>query len=1099
MSSSSNNARLGIEVDANGAIRSINEFKQSIKQADTSITSLNKQLYNNNANIRSDAFEKIKNQLQTQAEYYVKLNDAITGNTKAYKLYNTEIEKLVFSHRATKEQISELVKIQDSYANAVNDTLDAEKRSAQQKEIQILLTQKLVDEENKYLNKLQEQAEIDKKNATALEKTAYQNSWQWADKLAKQQKEILENQASELIQQGKINEAYQIKLQLLKEEAQVAINNEKNKYEWGQANATDEIQAQIYYANEQIKLDKERKKAIEEYTAAQAKANSSTMTFGRKMLEIGKNILVFQTAIALFRKTLTAIKTTITESVKVAAEAEQIYSKLSTVFDGFSSSANKAAEELAKALGVAKSTASSSLSTIGDLLQAQGMSVAESLTTATKWAEQLQDIINFKDLSYSLEEFADVFMSGAAGNLRNFRTFGSIVKESAVQAKLASQGLDKLTGSELELAKMTSRAEIALEQQANAIGATEREWGTLLSVNRRLTEEQKKFNENLGNVMLPFVKDIKENWTETLKSINESIEAALKLKEIREGRKNSSNLPKASQAESIAQKQTRLFTFERKYGTDARKVVENEDNATYVKFLKRQYATQFKITTQEIQDWSNAWGKSINDTVTILQYAGASFSDGTLKILENINKVAEAEAVRAKELENKNSSLSSALDKYDSVIESMLAIAGVRFEQSPIQFGSQDYQTAIDQQIIESSKEAVSSIMNATAESVGKSFESYIEEFGTADLLDIQIQSMRSLLEIQWNQFNSDGNLTDEENATLKDTIKQYQDLQTQLEEYNAEQDALVQAEKDRIKAEEDLIKAAEEEAKARLEWIKQFKESINPLQQYFSAYSQGKENLGGVIQQSKIGQELGLSAGASGVLGGVISVLAEILKQTEAFNELSNLVTNYIVPVFDALFKPLMPAIQNIGQALQELVYTFMMPLFPAIKIIAEVVVLLMTPVRIVAAVIKNIFTAVHNVIELLKHPANASKRDMWEYDSLKEIWGEQIALLKKIHNTTFEIEKNTEDIDTGAYDEMYRRGLLTLSEYNSLVSDAYGKPWDKVNTFANGSFQNGSGGTTVVHYGAITIQIDGTNLSAKEIADELERRSIPGNQTYA
>ena len=97
----------------------------------------------------------------------------------------------------------------------------------------------------------------------------------------------------------------------------------------------------------------------------------------------------------------------------------------------------------------------------------------------------------------SLEEFAQNFMSGAAGNLRNFRTFGSIVRESAVNAELAKKGLDKLTGSELELAKMTTRAEMALEQQKNAIGATQREWDTMLSVNRRYDEAVKAMKESL--------------------------------------------------------------------------------------------------------------------------------------------------------------------------------------------------------------------------------------------------------------------------------------------------------------------------------------------------------------------------------------------------------------------------------------------------------------------------------------------------------------------------------------------------------------------------------------------------------------------------
>lgn len=251
----------------------------------------------------------------------------------------------------------------------------------------------------------------------------------------------------------------------------------------------------------------------------------TTDSYGRKLVSIAGNILKFQLLMGPITAAIRGMKDAIADSVKVAAEAEQIFSKLSTVFTGLERSANGMAQSLASSLGVAGSTAASALSTVGDLLQAQGMGTADSLTTASSWISRFQDIIAFKDINMSLEEFAQNFMSGAAGNLRNFRTFGSIVKESAVQARLAAQGLDKLTGSQLELAKMTARAEMALEQQANAIGATEREWDTMLSVNRRLNEEQKEFKENLGDSINRWMKPIKSWWTDILSEINKVISA----------------------------------------------------------------------------------------------------------------------------------------------------------------------------------------------------------------------------------------------------------------------------------------------------------------------------------------------------------------------------------------------------------------------------------------------------------------------------------------------------------------------------------------------------------------------------------------------
>ena len=273
---------------------------------------------------------------------------------------------------------------------------------------------------------------------------------------------------------------------------------------------------------------KKQKTMVDNLTKSEA-VHVSGLT---KLLSVAKNILKFQLLMGPITAAIRGVKDTISDSMQVAAEAEQVFNKLSTVYEGLGESASSAANEIATSLGVAKSTAAGALSTVGDLLQAQGMGIADSLAQASQWVKQFQDIIAFKDLNMSLEEFAQNFMSGAAGNLRNFRTFGSIVKESAVNAELAAQGLDKLTGSQLELAKMTTRANLALKQQENAIGATEREWDSMLSINRRLNEAWKEYKENLGNSLNEFIKPAKSWLAEILDYTNDVTRA---LKEINGG------------------------------------------------------------------------------------------------------------------------------------------------------------------------------------------------------------------------------------------------------------------------------------------------------------------------------------------------------------------------------------------------------------------------------------------------------------------------------------------------------------------------------------------------------------------------------------
>lgn len=304
----------------------------------------------------------------------------------------------------------------------------------------------------------------------------------------------------------------------------LATYSDTYKEEIDKLNAAQKKQASTTKAVEvaQSSVDKTTKEVTRSY--------KEQTTYLQKLFSVAKNIFTFQLLMSPIRNGLKGIKDLLRESVTVAAEAEQRYNKLATVFEHFSESARQVSASLASVLGVAGSTSASALSTVGDLLQAQGMGESQSLSMSAEWVKQFQDIIAFKDINMSLEEFAQNFMSGAAGNLRNFRTIGSIVKESAVNARLAAQGLDKLTGSQLELAKMTARATIALEQQKNAMGATEREWDTMLSINRRLDEQSKRFKENMGDTINTVLKPFKQMWVEILDTINDAADASKMVK-----------------------------------------------------------------------------------------------------------------------------------------------------------------------------------------------------------------------------------------------------------------------------------------------------------------------------------------------------------------------------------------------------------------------------------------------------------------------------------------------------------------------------------------------------------------------------------------
>ncbi len=355
---------------------------------------------------------------------------------------------------------------------------------------------------------------------------------------------------------------------------------------------------------------KQQKASVEELGDVQTKHSS-------KFADIFKNILKFQLVMMPIQKTIRFVRDTISDSMKVAAEAEQVFNKLSTVFENNAAAMGRA-QQKAQSYGTSISTMASSLSTVGDLLQAQGMGRSSSLDLASEWTAAFSDIIAFKDINMTVEEFAQNFMSGAVGNLRNFRTFGSVVKETAVNAELAKRGLSDLTGEELELQKMVIRATMALDQQKNAMGATEREWDTVLSINRRLNEQWKQYKENLGSTFNEALSPIK-SWLSDILTVANKVTAAVN--EINSGEFTIKTKAVASgdELEDVVKKMLSKFLHTPTTGVDeiARMSAISGGNRT-----KKNYTQSMFLDPRGIADISKATGAAIDDLAVALEDIG---------------------------------------------------------------------------------------------------------------------------------------------------------------------------------------------------------------------------------------------------------------------------------------------------------------------------------------------------------------------------------------------------------------------------------------------------------------------------------------------
>lgn len=597
------------------------------------------------------------------------------------------------------------------------------------------------------------------------------------------------------------NESLQEQEQILK-----AINNryesyEANRYKTGKIDSGiggssfdtnnlafyNEIGDKVGYAREELKLyEQQLRHVLASENASRTSVLSATESYKKqkdvveklekqfnksttgikKFASIYLNILKFQ----LVLKTLNSIPKTLRECSKAAAEAEQVFNKLNTVFVGVEKSAQSMASSLASSIGVANSTAASALSTVGDLLQAQGMGTSQSLSTAASWVKQFQDIIAFKDINMSLEEFAQNFMSGAAGNLRNFRTFGSIVKETNVQARLASQGLDKLTGSELELAKMTARAEIALEQQKNSIGATEREWETNLSINRRLNEAWKEYKESIGESLNEAIKpakswladilDLTNNVTRALKEIDGG-EFTVKVEQgtttdfLKEIMGVMAGVSSTDSNGNVGNWWKRLLldmlpSIMAQSGSTKQSVVAAQQVVNSRKFTDSQVANMMLAlgaSPEQMMDAASQGGYTITDEVMQSAIAIVEKEKEAIKLQERLNSEWEKSTSSAESLLSSISSVytSANFNDYDEMIN---AISG---NTPGSESGLSGMQSTLDTYL----KNALSSMLGGFGATSLETFKNPIDiAFGTdsdEDALKSKIESTRKLYEIIYN------------------------------------------------------------------------------------------------------------------------------------------------------------------------------------------------------------------------------------------------------------------------------------------------------------------------------------------------------------
>jgi hypothetical protein len=190
-------------------------------------------------------------------------------------------------------------------------------------------------------------------------------------------------------------------------------------------------------------------------------------------------------------------------SVKAASAAEQSIGATQTVFGAYADTVVARSKEAAAAYGLSANEYRENATLIGSLFRNQGVA-------ADKLAGQTDNMISLAaDLAAtfgtSTKEAVEALGSAFKGEFDPMEKFGVSLRQSTIDAYLAANGQDKLTGKAKVAAQQAAIQALITKQAGGAVGAFGRESDTTAGKQAILAAKTKDLAAQFGENLLPYV------------------------------------------------------------------------------------------------------------------------------------------------------------------------------------------------------------------------------------------------------------------------------------------------------------------------------------------------------------------------------------------------------------------------------------------------------------------------------------------------------------------------------------------------------------------------------------------------------------------
>ena len=741
--------KVKILADSNQAIQNVNNFNDVTKDTFKSLSKmqneLNKlgyyqnQIDNFKGSKTSEAYTKLEAALkkltdaglnasknQEQFRYILeKTNNSfltqgsgVQEYTKMLKYTDSWIQKLSASTRDSK-----FINSLYEYRTEIEKTVDAlkEQEAEEQRKNALLEKQKRSIEEFNEVYKLSKSQNVDYLKATALGDNS---------SILKQQYSLLDSELTKLLTtEGKITPK------------------------------TQEL------ANKMNLLEKEMRKA-------------SKTPINERMANLVKSFVSAQAVVWAVSKVFRTLTSVIKESAEAASKAEETANLFNTTFETIQSTANKVAISLSSSLGMANSTIQQSLGLFGDLAMGYGQTQDAALSFAESAVQTGLDIMSFKNISGDTTEVLQTMASGLAGNFENFRKWGIIVTQAEVKTRLQQKGLDKLTGSSLQFAKVQETLAIVQEKSKNAQGDLQKTLESTENITRRVSEANKQLLENIGTGVNEVLNPIKKLWLDIAENINK---ATMAQKLYKEGQKDI-NVYDLNNEDDYKTFKDNLKTIKWGVWADNLYNVDKEETNKYV--------------TSKLTENMILFGASLDDVISVAKELNWEINSNVISSLKIFEEELNKDIIEQNNLETFKNRLQNEASYAANFIDSLSNIQGVNIKTSygpnslnyvaPYYYENEEkYKIAsegIATNITKSIIEATSSLGSTSWQDFANPLDLALGKADSTSALEEKLKSIYVLYEEVYNLRMQSNGLDKEEEAELQKIADIYTKTKKEIE-----------------------------------------------------------------------------------------------------------------------------------------------------------------------------------------------------------------------------------------------------------------------------------------------------------------------------